>query len=467
MKIFNTLTRQKEDFVPLQEGKVKMYSCGPTVYNYFHLGNARAFIVFDTVRRYLEFRGYSVCFVQNFTDIDDKVIREARAEGISEKELADRYIREYYTDAEGLNVLKADHHPRATESINEIVELIQTLVDKGFAYVAKDGVYFAARKFPEYAKLSHFDLNDLIQNARKDVSSESGKQDSVDFALWKFKKEGEPFWPSPWGDGRPGWHIECSAMSKKYLGESIDIHSGGQDLIFPHHENEIAQSEAASGKPFVKYWMHNGFITFNGEKMSKSEGNFFTVRDIAEKFSYMPIRMFILNTHYRSPINYSLDLIDSSNSAYQRLRNCVKNLDFHLANTPEQPGDASQDNRIGESIEKLRTNFIEAMDDDFNTADALGTIFEFVRVINTELSQAKAHQGFKDARDILLELCTVLGLHFEEEEAIPNNILELVEARQEAKKAKDFAKADQLRDEIQVLGYKVTDTAQGPKIETL
>lgn len=468
MQIFNTMTRTKEEFVPLEPGKVKIYSCGPTVYNYFHLGNARPFITFDTLRRYLEYKGYEVDFVQNFTDIDDKVINRANEEGISYSDLADRYIAEYYVDANGLNIEEATHHPRATETIPEIVDMIKTLVDKGYAYVGKDGVYYAARTFPHYCSLSHFDVDELVKNARKDVTSESGKRDSIDFVLWKFRKPGEPFWPSPWGEGRPGWHIECSAMSKKFLGETIDIHSGGQDLIFPHHENEIAQSEAASDKPFVHYWMHNGFINVNGEKMSKSEGNFFTVRDIAEKYGYMPIRLFMLSSHYRSPINYSPDLIESAAAAFARIETSVKNLNFVLAqgfDVPEEEAVKRQDVVLSEACRDAVSHFEEAMDDDLNTADALGAIFELVRIANSELAVPASAEALTLTRDTLVKLCDVLGFRFAESGGIPQAILDLAEARQKAKQERNFALADQLREEIQEAGYRITDTPQGPKIE--
>ncbi len=464
MKIFNTLTREKELFTPLEEGKVKIYLCGPTVYNFFHLGNARPFVTFDTLRRYLQYLGYEVQFVQNFTDIDDKMIQEANTENILVQDLADRYISEYFIDAEGLNIMKATYHPRATETISEMIALIQDLMDKGYAYIAEDGVYFAVRKFPAYAKLSKFNLDDLIQNARKDLSERSGKQDAVDFVMWKFKKAGEPFWPSPWGDGRPGWHIECSAMVKKYLGETIDIHCGGQDLIFPHHENEIAQSEAANEKTFVHYWMHNGFITVDDQKMSKSEGNFFTVREIAKVYGYMPIRLFLLNSHYRSPINYSIDLMEQFKHAYERMETCWKNIQFQLAQGKEST-DVEQSLRIDQAIKHTIQGFEAAMNDDMNTADALGKLFDFIRQINVELQEVKDHEALAKASSTLEKLLYVLGIHFEWDEEIPQEIKELVEKRQMAKQEKNYALADKLRDEVQNQGYIITDTPQGPKIE--
>ncbi len=470
MQIYNTKSRTKEELVPLEPGIIKIYSCGPTVYNYFHLGNARPFITFDTLRRYLEYKGNDVQFVQNFTDIDDKVINKANAEGITYKELSDRYIEEYFKDAEGLNIKEATHHPRATDSMDEIIALIETLVEKDLAYVANDGVYYAARKFPNYCCLSHFDVDELVKNARKDVTSESGKKDSVDFALWKFRKENEPYWPSPWGEGRPGWHIECSAMSKQYLGETIDIHSGGKDLIFPHHENEIAQSEGASGKPFVRYWMHNGFINIDGEKMSKSEGNFFLVRELAEKYGYMPVRMFMLNSHYRSPINFSPDLIESASSAFTRIETTIKNLRFTLESDLGESDSTereAQDQRLAEATEKARASFDAAMDDDLNTAEALGVVFELVRVINSELAEPLSKSALESARATLETLTDVLGLAFETGGGIPAEITELADARQSAKAEKNWALADALRDEIQAKGYKITDTPQGPHIEAI
>lgn len=464
MKIFNTLSRVKEEFIPLEEGKVSIYACGPTVYNYFHLGNARPFVTFDTLRRYLQYKSYDVTFVQNFTDIDDKMIQEANHEGITVKELAERYIGEYFIDAEGLNVLPADYHPRATETIDDMIEMIADLMAKDYAYIANDGVYFSVRKFPDYAKLSHFDLDELIQNARKELQESSGKKDSVDFVLWKFAKAGEPSWESPWGQGRPGWHIECSAMSKKYLGETIDIHCGGQDLIFPHHENEIAQSEAANGKQFVRYWMHNGFITVDNQKMSKSEGNFFTVRDVAKIHGYMPIRLFLLNSHYRSPINYSLDLIEQTKHAYERLETCWKNLLFVLEHSEGKNNDKQREH-ITQAIEKSEEGFVAAMDDDLNTAEALGHVFDFVRMINTEMQQADDIEAFTKAKAYLTRVLDCLGISFALDGGIPESIKLLAEKRQEAKLNKDFALADKLRDEIQNAGFQVIDTPQGPKIE--
>ena len=382
MKIYNTLTRQKEEFVPIEPGKVRMYSCGPTVYNYFHIGNARPFIIFDTLRRYLEYRGFDVKFVQNFTDIDDKMINKANELGITVKELADEFIAEYFTDAQGLAIRAATVHPKATENIDAILSVIQTLVDKGYAYEAADGVYFDTHQYETYGKLSGQPMDELEAGARIDVNDI--KKHPADFALWKKKKEGEPAWPSPWGEGRPGWHIECSAMVNKYLGETIDIHSGGQDLIFPHHENEIAQSEAATGKPFAHYWMHNGYININNEKMSKSKGNFFTVRDVAKKYDYEVIRFFMLSAHYRSAINFSDELLAQSRTGLDRLYNCLYNLDF-LASKAKKRELADEEKQMQEQLLQFKTQFNDAMDDDLNTADAIAVLFEMARFINSSV----------------------------------------------------------------------------------
>lgn len=468
MIIYNTMTRKKMELVPLEEGLFRIYACGPTVYNYFHLGNARPLVNFDTLRRYLEYKGYKVKFVQNFTDIDDKVINRANAEGKSIRELSDFYIQEYFKDADGLNVQRADVHPRATDNIAEMLELIEKLVDKDIAYVANDGVYFAVDKFPDYLKLSGFNKEDLWENVRKEESVDSGKKSSSDFVLWKFNKPGEPSWKSPWGDGRPGWHLECSAMSQKYLGETFDIHCGGKDLIFPHNENEIAQSEAASGKEFARYWMHNGFITVDNEKMSKSQNNFFLIREIANEYGYMPIRLFLLNSHYRSPINYSIEMIQSSKSAYERIKNCYKNLKYTLDNfkvTEENSESLEELNHLQKLYQATKEHFERAMDDDLNTADALGAIFELVKEINIVLENPKSSKGLALIFSSLEELTNVLGLSFDEENDIPEEILELVEKRTQAKVEKNYQLADELRDEIVSRGYKLTDTAQGTKVE--
>ena len=468
MIIYNTMARKKMELVPLEENLFRIYACGPTVYNYFHLGNARPLVNFDTLRRYLKYKGYKVKFVQNFTDIDDKVINRANAENKSIRELSDFYIQEYFKDADGLNVQRADVHPRATDNIPEMLELIGKLVEKDIAYVANDGVYFAVDKFPAYLKLSGFNKEDLWENVRKEENVESGKKSSSDFVLWKFNKPGDPSWESPWGDGRPGWHLECSAMSQKYLGETFDIHCGGKDLIFPHHENEIAQSEAASGKEFARYWMHNGFITVDNEKMSKSQNNFFLIREIANEYGYMPIRLFLLNSHYRSPINYSIDMIQSSKSAYERIKNCYKNLKYTLDNfkvTEENSESLEEFNHLQKLYQETKEHFERAMDDDLNTADALGAIFELVKEINIVLENPKSSEGLALIFSCLEELTNVLGLSFDEENDIPEEILELVEKRTQAKAEKNYQLADELRDEIVSSGYKLTDTAQGTKVE--
>ena len=466
MKIFNTLTRQKEEFKPMVEGHVKMYACGPTVYNYFHLGNARPFVTFDTLRRYLEYRGYTVEFCQNFTDIDDKMIKRANEEGVTVKDIAERYIGEYYVDAEGLNCKKPTYQPRATESMDAIISLVQTLMDKGIAYVIEgDGVYYDVTRFPGYGKLSHYKLEDLVAGGGERKASYEGKRNPGDFAIWKFKKEGEPFWPSPWGDGRPGWHIECSAMIKKHLGDTIDIHGGGQDLIFPHHENEIAQSEAANGCTFVNYWMHNAFVNVDGEKMSKSLGNFFTIRDIAAHFPYQVIRFFILSGHYRMPINFSDELLKSAQNGLARITTCVKNLKFVIG---KNQGDGSGDKALYAVISKAGDEFISCMDDDLNTADAITAIFNLVRETNTAVGAGNcSDKALKAALDKLIELTDVLGIETEEKSDIPQEVTDLVAKRAEAKKAKDYALADSIREQITSLGYSVKDTANGPQVEKI
>lgn len=438
-----------------------MYACGPTVYNFIHIGNARPIIVFDTLRRYLEYRGYKVKFVQNFTDVDDKIIKKANEEGVESIEISERYIKEYKTDAEGLNVRPATVHPKVTENMDSIIEIVQTLVDKGFAYEVNGDVYFHTKQFGDYGKLSHMPLEDLEAGAR--IATGDIKKDPMDFALWKAAKPGEPYWESPWGKGRPGWHIECSAMSRKYLGETIDIHCGGQDLIFPHHENEIAQSECASGKVFANYWMHNGYINVDNKKMSKSLGNFFTTREVANKFGYEPIRFMMLQAHYRSPINYSLEIIEQCKSALERLYNCKEALSF--AKTKAVSGTFTEEQK--QSLLKHKENFIAAMDDDLNTADGISAVFELVREINTNVSggQMASLEYVNFASDLFNELIDVLGLLYnDKKEEIPQNVLDLVEQRKEARKNKDFAKADALRDEIAKLGYQVLESRQGTKI---
>ncbi len=463
MKIYNTLTRKKEEFVPIDKNEVKMYSCGPTVYDYFHIGNARPFIIFDTMRRYLEYRGCKVKFVQNFTDIDDKMINRANREGITVKELGDRFIDEYFKDAGALGIKKATYHPKATENIDAIIDIIKTLEEKGFAYNVDGNVYFATKKFREYGKLSKQPLEDLEAGARIDVNEK--KRDAMDFALWKAQKEGEPAWESPWGMGRPGWHIECSAMANKYLGKTIDIHSGGQDLIFPHHENEIAQSECANGQTFAHYWMHNGYININNQKMSKSLGNFFTVRDIAQKYDYEIIRFFMLSAHYRNPVNFSDVLMEQAKSAVERVYTCINNLKFLIQKGEERPmNDAEKE--IAQKAKEYKDKFIEAMDDDLNTADAIAAIFDIVYLANTNLSDKGGNSV--EIAEVLLssikELSNVLGLFTKDEEgSLDAEVEDLIAARNEARKAKDWAKADEIRDKLKAMNIELKDTPMGVK----
>ena len=463
MYIYNTMTRKKELFVPLKEGQVSMYACGPTVYNFFHIGNARPFIVFDTLRRYLEYRGYKVTFVQNFTDIDDKMIRRANEEGTTVKELGDRFIKEYYTDADALGVKRATVNPRATEHIQDIIDLVETLVEKGHAYPASNGdVYFSVRSWPGYGKLSGQNIDDLENGARVDPTEE--KRDPLDFALWKGQKPGEPAWPSPWGMGRPGWHIECSAMSMSILGQSFDIHGGGQDLIFPHHENEIAQSEAATGKPFAHYWMHNGFINVDNQKMSKSLGNFFTVRDIAKEYDLDVVRLFMLSVQYRNPINFSRDLIQQAATALQRLRTALD----RLKEAPITEAAAEDEPTFLDTLEGYRTRFNEAMDDDLNTADALGVLFDLARAANTFVSVPRTKGAVEAVTKTYTELMDVLGLMPRKTgEEFPAEVLALLDERQEARKAKNYARADEIRDQLKALGYAIEDSRQGAKLKKL
>ena len=466
MKLYNTLTRYKEDFKPIEDGKVKMYACGPTVYNYFHLGNARPFVTFDTLARYLEYRGYDVTFVQNFTDIDDKMINRANEEGITVEQLADRFIKEYYVDADGLNIKRQTYQPRATHSMKAIIGLIKAMEEKGYTYVIEgDGVYYDVSKKADYGKLSHYKLDELEAGGGERKASYEGKKNPGDFAVWKFKKEGEPSWGSPWGEGRPGWHIECSAMIKQYLGDTIDIHGGGQDLIFPHHENEIAQSEAANGCTFCNYWVHNAFVNIDGEKMSKSLGNFFTIRDIVKKYPYNVVRFFILLGHYRSPINFSDELLAAAQTSLGRISNCVRNANFVLSNG-KLSGDPEADKVLEDAIKAAGDSFIAHMDDDLNSADAITDIFNLVRQVNTSAQEAKVSAAMLTAaRDKILELTGVLGILLDLEEAIPEEITDLANKRAEAKKAKDYALADQIRDEILAKGYTVKDVPGGFKIE--
>ncbi len=459
MKIFNSLTRKKEEFVPLEEGKVGIYACGPTVYNYFHIGNARPFIVFDTLRRYLEYRGYQVTFVQNFTDIDDKMIKAANEQGITVKELGEKFIAAYYEDAKGLNIRPASAHPKATEHIGEILSMITTLIEKGHAYLSPNGdVYYDTASFEGYGRLSGQDPEDLDAGARIEINEE--KKNPMDFVLWKAKKEGEPFWPSPFGDGRPGWHIECSAMSRKYLGDSFDIHGGGQDLKFPHHDNEIAQSEGCTGKKFARYWMHNGYLNIDNKKMSKSLGNFFTVRDISKEFDLLAVRLFMLSAQYRNPINFSAELISQAETALKRIETCLENLRY----ISRQGG--SGGNPPPFDTETLKARFIEAMEDDLNTADAIGVLFDYVKEANIFFEE---YPDAREAARVLSEMTELLGIlgliRAEKEEEIPEEVLRLLEKRAEARKNKNWTLADELREEIKKLGYVVKDGAEGAKIE--
>ena len=461
MKVYNTLTRKKEELVPITPGEIKMYACGPTVYNYIHIGNARPLCIFDILRRYLEYRGYKVTFVQNFTDIDDKIIRRANEEHVDFSEISERYIKEFWTDAEGLNVRHATVNPKATENIDAIIHIISTLIEKGYAYEAQGDVYFSTEKFKDYGKLSHQPLEDLEAGARIMVGE--GKREPMDFAVWKAAKPGEPAWDSPWGKGRPGWHIECSAMNWRYLGDTIDIHCGGQDLIFPHHENEIAQSECFTGKPFAHYWMHNGYINVDNVKMSKSLGNFFTVRDVAEKYGYEPIRYLLISAQYRSPINYSTDIIEQCISALNRLYTCRDSLDFELKNASDAEHDG--DRAIIDGFGKYREQFIDAMDDDLNTADAIASIFELVRDINTNVvGKTPSKALVEGAISVFDELTGVLGLVYNRKtETLDSDIEALIEARTNARKEKNWAEADRIRDQLKEMGIVLEDTAQGVK----
>lgn len=463
MKLYNTLTRQKEEFIPITPGEVKMYSCGPTVYNYFHVGNARPFIIFDLLRRYFEYRGYKVEFVQNFTDIDDKVINKANEEGVDFNTIAERYIKEYFVDAQGLGVKKATVHPRATETMDAIIDIVERLIENGHAYVASNGdVYFRTKSFPEYGKLCHQPMEELQAGAR--ISVGEVKEDPMDFAVWKAAKPGEPAWDTPWGSkGRPGWHIECSAMANKYLGKTIDIHSGGLDLIFPHHENEIAQSECCNGVPFANYWMHNGYITIDNEKMSKSKGNFFTVRDILKDYDGEVIRFFLLSGHYRNPINFSDTLMEQAKAGLARMQHAKENLK-HLIATGEGTM-TDEEKRELEGYDKYRQEFIAAMDDDLNTADAISAIFELITAINTDVRNGASKEFAEKCLDILMELASVVGLlQKEEDDSVDEDIQALVDERQEARKAKNFARADEIRDLLKAKGITLKDTPQGVQI---
>ena len=464
MKVFNTLTKKKEEFVPLEEGKVRMYVCGPTVYNYIHIGNARPMIVFDTVRRYFEYKGYDVNYVSNFTDVDDKIIKKAIEEQVSAQEISQRYIAECKKDMAGMNVKPATKHPLATEEICGMVEMISELIDKGYAYEKNGTVYFSTRKFKDYGKLSHKNLDDLRSGGRSLlVSGEDEKEDPLDFVLWKPKKEGEPFWKSPWSDGRPGWHIECSVMSRKYLGEQIDIHAGGEDLIFPHHENEIAQSEAANGKEFARYWMHNAFLNIDNRKMSKSLGNFRTVREISEQYDLQVLRFFMLSAHYRSPLNFSAELMEASKNGLERILNATDNLKHLIASVAAEEMSAEEKEAFSKTDAYVE-EFEKAMDDDFNTADAIAAVFDLVKFANTNVAEGSS-KAFADAlRGKIQSLCDILGIITEKKaELLDADIEQLIEERQAARKAKNFARADEIRNELLEKGIVLEDTREGVK----
>jgi len=459
MKLYNTLTKKKEEFVTLEAGKVRMYVCGPTVYNYIHIGNARPIIVFDTVRRYLEYKGYEVNFVTNFTDIDDKIIKKANEEGVPASEISERYIAEFCKDIEGLNVKPATTNPKATEEIDGMIDMITTLIEKGYAYEKNGTVYFRTRSFKEYGKLSKKNLDDLEAGIRIAVSDD--KEDSMDFVLWKPKKEGEPFWISPWSEGRPGWHIECSVMSKKYLGEQIDIHAGGEDLVFPHHENEIAQSEACNGKEFAKYWMHNAFLNIDNKKMSKSDGNFFTVREIGEKYPLQVLRFFMLSAHYRSPINFSRDLMEASKNGLERILTATYNLE-HLLEAATTENMTTEEGEILSEIHELNEKFDAAMEDDFNTADAISAIFEIVKVANSKVSSDNSKELIGKILEQVSLLCNILGIKAnKKEELLDEEIDQLIQDRQDARKNKNFARADEIRILLLDKGIILEDTREG------
>ena len=462
MKIYNTLTRQKEEFIPIEEGKLRMYVCGPTVYNLIHIGNARPMIVFDTFRRYMEYQGYQVNYVSNFTDVDDKIIKKAQEEGVDAGEISSRYIKECKQDMEAMNVRPATVHPLATQEIDGMIRMISTLIEKGYAYAAEDGtVYYRTGKFADYGKLSHKNLEDLQAGHREIQVTGDLKEDPFDFVLWKPKKEGEPAWESPWGEGRPGWHIECSVMSKKYLGETIDIHAGGEDLIFPHHENEIAQSEAASGKEFARYWMHNGFLNIDNQKMSKSRGNFFTVRDIAQKYELQVLRFFMLSAHYRSPLNFSADLMEAAKNGLERIRTAAETL-TRLMQAAKDGAMSAQEEALYQKAEEFREKFENAMEDDCNTADAVSAVFELVKFINTNSSAEYTSAYLQKLYELLQTLCDVLGILIgQEEEILDAEIEKLIQERQDARKQKDFARADQIRDELAQKGILLKDTREG------
>ena len=464
MKVYNTQTKRKEEFEPLVPGKVSMYVCGPTVYNFIHIGNARPMIVFDTVRRYMEHKGYEVNYVSNFTDVDDKIIAKANEEGVTAQEISERYIEECKKDMAAMNVRPATTHPLATQEIDGMIEMISTLIEKGYAYNVDGTVYFRTRKFKDYGKLSHKNLDDLRAGNRSLlVTGEDQKEDPLDFVLWKPKKEGEPFWTSPWSDGRPGWHIECSVMSKKYLGEEIDIHAGGEDLIFPHHENEIAQSECCNGKIFARYWLHNAFLNIDNRKMSKSLGNFFTVREISEKYDLQVLRFFMLSAHYRSPLNFSAELMEASRNALERIRNSVSNLKYMLDGASDAELTAAEKKTLEDAM-AFETKFDEAMDDDFNTADAIAAVFELVKYANSNVTSDNTKSLISAVRDEIIKLCDILGIIAEvKEELLDEDIEKLIEERQAARKAKNFARAGEIRAELLEKGITLLDTREGVK----
>ena len=464
MRLYNTMSKVKEEFVPIERGKVSMYVCGPTVYNYIHIGNARPMIVFDTDSRYFEFRGYEVRYVSNFTDVDDKIIREANEEGCSASEIAERYIAECKKDMAAMNVRPATVHPRATQEIGGMIEMIRSLIDQGYAYEKNGTVYFSTRKDPDYGKLSHKNLDDLRGGSRSLlVSGEDEKEDPLDFVLWKPKKEGEPYWDSPWGQGRPGWHIECSVMARRYLGPTIDIHAGGEDLVFPHHENEIAQSECCNHAPFAHYWLHNAFLNIDNRKMSKSLGNFFTVREIGEKYDLQVLRLFMLSAHYRSPLNFSAELMESAKTSLERIRNAVDNLNYLLSAVASDEMTEAEKNKM-EQINGFEQKFIEAMDDDLNTADALAAIFDLVRFANAEANTESSRAFIGSVKAEILKLGDVLGLIFEKkEDSLDAEVEKMIEERQEARKAKDYAKADAIRQKLLDMGIELKDTREGVK----
>ena len=461
MKVYNTLTRQKEEFVPLEHGKVKMYVCGPTVYDYIHIGNARPYVIFDTIRRYLEYKGYEVNYVQNFTDVDDKIIKRANEEGVDSKVISERYIEEAKKDAEGLNVEPATKNPKVTEEMDNIIEMIKVLIDKGYAYEVNGSVFYDTKAFKDYGKLSGKNIDDLEAGAR--IAVDETKKNPMDFVLWKPKKEGEPYWESPWGQGRPGWHSECSVMAKKYLGDTIDIHAGGEDLIFPHHENEIAQSEAANGKLFAKYWLHNGFINVDNKKMSKSLGNFFTLRDIVQSIPYDVVRFFILSGHYRSPINFSRELMEAAEAGLDRIKNSYKSLLF--IESKAQGAMTEDEKKLSLEADKFRVEFEKAMDDDFNTADAVTAIFEIAKFANVNVNENSSKEFVTDIREKMLTLCNILGIkpqdETKEEQISADEVEALIAERTAAKKAKDFARADAIRNELADKGVVIEDTRAG------